>query len=195
MRSEMSGVRKLLGLLAHLRKYVGDRRRSPRRGARFAARLPVSVTPLSDAQDVDHGAQSSLAGSTRDLSARGLTLLLPAIRVGSRYLTDADGYIGVRVETPAGTVSVLAAPARFEQLAAAEEGYGALLGVRIIKMSDGDRAVYLSYLKTLAPRERRAQEGSRVMLDAPLSAGTWSDVTPSAVAEAFERFLRNNAHI
>src|SRR5215204_3812246 len=141
MRSEMSGVRKLLGLLAHLRKYVGDRRRSPRRAARFAARLPVSVTPLSDAQDVAPGAQSSLAGSTRDLSARGLTLLLPAIRVGGRYLTDAEGYIGVRVETPAGTVSVLAAPARFEQLAAAEEGYGALLGVRIIKMSDGDRAV------------------------------------------------------
>lgn len=195
MRSEMSGMRHLIGLLAHLRKYVGDRRRAPRRGARFAARLPVSVTALSDVQDFDPGARPSLAGTTRDLSARGLTLLLPAVRVGNRYLTDVDGYIGVRLETPSGTMSMLAAPARFEQLAAAEEGYSALLGVRIIKMSDGDRAAYLSYLKTLAPRERRAQERSRVILDPPLTAGTWSDVTPSSVAEAFERFHRNNTHV
>jgi hypothetical protein len=188
-------MRWLSGILARLRKYVGDRRRSPRRGARFAARLPVFVTPLGDAQDFAPGAQPSLAGTTRDLSARGLTLLLPAIRVGSRYLTDADGYIGVRVGTPLGAVSMLAAPARFEQLAAPEEGYSALLGVRIVKMSDADRASYLSYLKTLAPRERRARERARVTPDAPLTAGTWPDVTPSAVAEAFERFLSNNARI
>ena len=195
MRSETSGGRRMLGLLAHLRNYVGDRRRSPRRGARFAARLPLTVTPLSGAEDFDPRMQPSLGGSTRDLSARGMTLLLPAVRVGDRYLTDADGYIGVRVETPSGTVSMLAAPARFEHLAAADEGYVALIGVRIVRMSEGDRAAYLSYLKTLAPRERRAQESSQVVLDSPHAAATWSDVTPSSVAEAFERFLRSNAHV
>jgi hypothetical protein len=191
----MSGVRRLLGALAYLRKYVGDRRRSPRRGARFAARLPFFVTPLRDVQNFDPGAQPSLAGLTRDLSVRGLTLLLPSIRVGGRYLTDADGYLGVKVETPSGPVSMLVTPARFEQLTAAEGAYSCLLGVRIIKMSDGDRASYLSYLQTLTPRDRRAQQNSRAMLDAPVKSGMWPDVTPSAVAEAFERFIRNNAHI
>lgn len=191
----MGGVRRLVGALAYLRKYVGDRRRSPRRGARFAARLPLTVTPLGEGEEFDPGARTSIIGSTRDLSARGLTLLLPGIRVGSRYLTDTEGYLGLKVATPSGAVCILAAPARFEQLAAAEEGYGCLLGVRIIKMSDGDRAAYLSYLKTLAPQERRAKEKKHVGLNSPLPAGAWSDVTPSSVAEAFERFMRNNAHI
>jgi len=183
----------LLGLLARLRKYVGDRRRAPRRGARFVARLPLTVTPLGDAEDFEPGAQTSLAGSTRDLSARGLTLLLPGVRIGSRYLTDNEGYLGLKVETPSGPVCMLAAPARFEHLTEGDEGYGYLLGVRIVKMGDGDRASYLSYLRTLAPRERRAGVGGRVVLDPP--AVTWSDITPSSVAQAFERFLHNGTHI
>ena len=186
----MGSAGRFLSLLARLRKYVGDRRRAPRRGARFAARLPLTVSPLSDAQDFGRDARDSLAGSTRDLSARGLTLLLPAMRIGNRYLTDAAGYLGVRVETPAGPVCMLAAPARFEHLPAAGEGYSYLLGVRILKMGDGDRVTYLSYLKTLAPSDRRA--GGHGAVDS--AAGPWPDVTPSYVAEAFEKFLRHNAH-
>jgi hypothetical protein len=187
----MGSAGRLLSSLIRLRKYVGDRRRAPRRGARFSARLPISVTPLGDAEDYAAGSRPFLVGSTRDLSARGLTLLLPAIRVGGRYLTDADGHLGLTIETPSGPLSILAAPARFEQLATAEGGYVCLLGVRILKMSDGERATYLSYLKSLAPRERRAEEIGRVTPD----ADTWTDVVPSSVAEAFEKFLRGNAHI
>ena len=187
----MGSAGRLLGSLARLRKYVGDRRRSPRRGARFAARLPLSVSPLSEAEDFDPGQRYSLSGLTRDLSARGLTLLLPAMRVGSRYLTDAAGYLAIKVETPSGPVCLLAAPARFEHLPEANEGYSYLLGVRIVRMSDPDRATYHSYLATLAPSDRRA---GRSADDSPTSAESWPEVTPSYVAEAFERFLRNNAH-
>jgi hypothetical protein len=156
--------------------------------------VPLTVAPLDDGEDFARGAHTFLAGSTRDLSAHGLTLLLPAVRVGSRYLTDAEGYLGVKLETPSGPVSMLAAPARFEQLPTPEDGYGCLLGVRIIKMGDGDRAAYLSYLQTLAPRERRSAERKRVVSDSLQTARAWSDVTPASVAEAFERFLRNNMH-
>jgi hypothetical protein len=190
----MGSAWRFLSSLARMRKYVGDRRRSPRRGARFAARLPASISPLGDAQDFDRDTRYSLAGSTRDLSARGLTLLLPAVRVGDRYLTDAAGYLGVRVETPSGPLCLLAAPARFEQLPEGDGEYAYLLGVRIVRMDDGDRANYLSYLRTLAPRERRAEGRGRGVVDPPPAAGVWPDVTPSSVAEAFERFLRNNAH-
>jgi hypothetical protein len=116
------------------------------------------------------------------------------MRVGDRYLTDAAGYLAVRVETPSGPVCLLASPARFEHLTEGDEGYGYLLGVRIVKMSDSDRDTYQSYLKTLAPSDRRAGSRARSVIDSLGSAESWPDVTPSYVAEAFEKFLRNNAH-
>ena len=189
----ISSAARLLGSLARLRKYVGDRRRSPRRGARFAARLPLSVSPLGEAEGFDPSQRSSLSGLTRDLSARGLTLLLPAMRIGSRYLTDAAGYLAVKVEMPSGPVCLLASPARFEHLPEGDEGYGYLLGVRIVRMSDSDRATYHSYLRTLAPSDRRAGWRGRAGADSPTPAEPWPDMTPAYVAEAFERYLRNSA--
>jgi hypothetical protein len=179
-------------VVARLREYVGDRRRSPRRGARFSARLPLSVSPLWCDEDFGGGHEGhSLDGSTRDLSGSGLTLLLPAVRAGDRYLTDASGYLGLRLETPGGPLCLLAAPARFEQLEAEEEGYGYLLGVRIIKMRDGDRARYLAYLNSLAREERRSGERRHWGATSPADAPAWSDVIPTYVAEAFESYLRH----
>jgi hypothetical protein len=177
-------MRRFLDSLTRLRKYVGDRRRSPRRGARFTARLPVSVSPLRDGQDF--AAAPSVAGCTRDLGGGGLTLLLPAMRVGSLYLTDSGGYLGVTVETPHGGVRMLAAPARFEQIGGDEGGYVYLIGVRIMRMGDEDRAVYSAYLKTLFRNERRAGERA-----ADASVEDWAGVTPRYVAEAFERYVRH----
>ena len=178
----MGSVDRLLGSLARLRRYVGDRRRSPRRGARFAARLPLSVSQLSEAREFDAGQRYSLSGVTRDRSARGLTLLLPAMRVGDRYLTVASGYLALRIETPSGPVCLLASPARFEHLPEGGEGFGYLLGVRIVKMSDADRATYYSYLRTLAPSDRRAGWPARAVIDSLGPAESWPDVTPSYVA-------------
>jgi hypothetical protein len=113
-----------------------------------------------------------------------MTLLLPVMRVGSLYLTEAAGYLGVTVETPDGGVRMLAAPVRFEQIEGDEDGYCYLIGVRIVRMGDEDRAGYQAYLKTLSRSERRA--GGRAT-DA--SVGEWAAVTPRHVAEAFEKYL------
>ncbi len=181
----------LNSLAGRLRRYVGDRRRASRRGARFPARIPLAVSPLQAGQEFGGGQSDphySLAGATRDLSGRGLTLLLPAVRVGGHYLTDAGGYLGVRLETPGGPVYLLAAPTRFEHLTSGRDEYAFLLGARIVKMRDGDRAKYLAYLNTLARNERRAAERGRRIVDA--SAPALAEFTPTYVAEAFERFLR-----
>lgn len=186
----MSGL--IATLAARLRRYVGDRRRAPRRGARVTARLPLSVSLLGEGQEFDEGhagARRALAGSTRDLSGSGLTLLLPAVRVGDRYLTDTSGYLGITIELPGGPVHVLAAPARFEQLVGDAEGYAYLLGVRILKIKESARADYLTYLNTLAREERRSKERRRLGADTNVAAGAWTDVTPTYVAEAFERYL------
>src|SRR4051812_34049702 len=110
--------------LARLREYVGDRRRSPRRGARFAARVPAVVTILDAGVGFPpEGARApSVEGETRDLGASGLTLRLPRVSVGGQYLTDDAHRLGVRLELPAGEVFVIAKSVRFEQTP--EEGSG-----------------------------------------------------------------------
>ena len=194
---EMPGLLHSLG--TRLREYVGDRRRALRRAARVTARLPLAVAPLDDVQDVrdDLAGMRTLAGCTRDLSGTGLTLLLPAVRVGGRYITDREGYLGVRLDLPDGPLCLLAVPARFEQLDASAEEYSFLLAVRIIKMAESEGARYLAYLSTLASNDRRAAEreraGAVLNTSAAGQANVWDGMTPVFVAEAFNKFASVNA--
>src|SRR5215212_4706601 len=91
---------------SRLRKYVGDRRRALRREARFDARLPFTISLLSaeDEQGDDFLSKPSLSGQTRDISDRGLTLLLPSSRIRSVYLTVSDMYLGISLDLPNGPV-------------------------------------------------------------------------------------------
>src|SRR3954471_5081985 len=124
---------------ARLRQYVGDRRRSLRREARFAAHLPFTVSLLSTEDDPSESFHNmpSLEGQTRDIGHKGLTLLLPSSRIRSVYLTVSDIYLGIRLALPTGPVGMITRSVRFEQLSAKEAGFGYLLGVRIIKMEEG----------------------------------------------------------
>src|SRR2546423_373026 len=99
----------LQSLRARLRRYIGNRRRALRRGARVVARLPVAVAPLDAGQEMGTDLAREITGCTHDLSGTGLTLLLPAVRVGDRYLTDRGGYLGVRLALPDGPLCLLAA--------------------------------------------------------------------------------------
>jgi|SRR3712207_1762301 len=146
--------------LSRLREYVGDRRRAPRRGARFAASVPAVLTLL----EAGEGSASDVTGSptvaceTRDLGTSGLTVLVDRVRVGGQYLTDAEYRLGVRLELPAGEVSMLAKAVRFEQANDDGAGPGYILGLRILKVTETDFALYSNYLRTLEPSERRRGE-------------------------------------
>jgi hypothetical protein len=116
-------------LLAYIREYVGDRRRSPRRAARFAARVPAVVTLLEVGREyvAEASQMPSVTGETRDLGPSGLTLRLDRIRIGGQYLTDAEHHLGVRLELPAGEVSLLAKAVRFEHSSERGGGPGYIL--------------------------------------------------------------------
>ena len=189
-------------LAGRLRGLVGDRRRAPRRGARAHARLPFTVVLLDGQEEAptNFAGGKSLAGHTRDLSETGLTLLLPVVRIGDGYLTDTERHLGIRLALPGGPVSMLAASVRFEHLDMLEDGYGYLVGVRIVRMRDDERASYYAYLRTLASDERRERERRRdeaaSNAQASPAAGqvnAWASITPAQVSEAFERFLREGA--
>lgn len=155
-----AGPRSFLGWL---REYVGDRRRSPRRGARFAARVPAVVSLLEGGAEFgpEASGSASVEGETRDLGPSGLTLIVSRVRVRGQYLTDADHRLGIRLELPAGSVSLLACAVRFEHPPAGVGESGYLLGLRILKVRGEDLALFSGFLRTLAPVERRRRERER----------------------------------
>ncbi len=181
-----------------LREYVGDRRRSPRRGARFAARVPATVTLLeTGAEFVPETSHApSVAGETRDLGPSGLTLRVGRVRVGGQYLTDGAHHLGVRLELPRGEVSLLARAVRFEQPPEGGGESGYLLGLRIVKVREADLALYTGFLKTLAPQERRRREREhgrqellRLATPGPEIGPGEDALTTEEIAGAFERFV------
>lgn len=151
----MEGFRNKASTL--LREYVTERRSTRRRGARYVARIPfkVSVADAKPGGATTTKPAASLAGHTRDLGEDDLNLIVPAIRIGGDYLTLEDNKLSITLELPSGAVSLLAVPARFEQLDVEGVGEGYLVGVRIEEMSAPDRELYLQHLRTRPQTDRR----------------------------------------
>lgn len=131
----------LRNIVGHLRAVVANRRRAPRKNLR----LPCTVS-LHDAK-ANVPTRRSLAAHTRDLSSTGIALVSPTIRIGDRYLTDST--LRLMLEHPTGAMTILAASVRYEQLPDDLDETGYIIGVRIIEMSDEDRARYEEYLRRL----------------------------------------------
>ena len=134
----------LRSIAGRLRQYVADRRRSPRLRVRLA--VTVSLFDLSAATPWS----KPIAGHTRDVSEDGLGLLLPAIRVGDRYLVGQDQSLSIILKLPTGNARIYAAPARYERLEDDQQpDTGFFVGVRITGMDEKDRALFTEYLESL----------------------------------------------
>lgn len=133
-------------IVGRLRSFIRDRRGERRR----SVHLPVSVSliNLSAHRNGARGARL-VDGHTHDISANGLSLIVPVIRIGENYLTGEDRRLQVRLELPVGPVDIEASPVRYERLEERSDESGYLIGVRIRRMSEGDRARYREYLKSL----------------------------------------------
>jgi hypothetical protein len=135
-------------IAARLRSIVGNRRQSPR----LKTKLPLTVSIAGrQTKAAATGARRApvLSGHTRDLSATGLAFILPSILLGEQHLTGEGRTLHISLELPAGPIMIQAVPARYERLEeeATEKLY--LIGARITKMSDEDRARFEEYLKLL----------------------------------------------
>ena len=133
-------------MVSRLRDYVGNRRRARR--YRRSVSFNVSLfDPRLTREQLEHAPY--LEGTTLDLSASGLALIVPAIRINDRYLTAPDQVLHVLLEFPFGPVEMRVAPVRYEQLESEGASVGYLIGVRIADMSDEARASFDEYLKSL----------------------------------------------
>ena len=128
-------------LVGRIREIAGDRRHKPR----LRVRLEFTVTVATPTK-ANGRRPASLQGYTRDISSDGLGLIVPAIRIGDRYLAGENCLLSIALELPGGPIQVTATSARYEPLEEPGE-MGFLIGTRITKMSDADRKAFLAYIK------------------------------------------------
>lgn len=136
-------------IVSHLRRFIGNRRRHKR----VAARLKFTLS-LSDPRVGSNGARRlpTLNGHTLDISATGLALIVPAIRIGEHYLAGSDRRLHLKLELPDGPVEMKLATVRYESLDESEEETGYLIGARIIEMAAEDRASFDAYVAKVLSR-------------------------------------------
>jgi len=127
-------------IVSHLRRFIGNRRRS----RRVRARLNFTLS-LSDPRVSSNGGRRlpKLDGHTLDVSVTGLALVVPAIRIGEHYLAGADRKLHIKLELPSGPVEMTVATVRYESL---EDESGYLIGARILEMSDMDKVSFEKYV-------------------------------------------------
>ena len=130
-------------LVGRLREYAGDRRETRRR-----VRLPFTLS-IHEPGKKANGRRPlpTLSGFTQDVSATGLALIVPAIRIGGHYLAGGDRTLEVELELPSGSVHVRVTSVRYEPVDEdrSEEGY--IIGVRITDISAADRERLKVFLK------------------------------------------------
>jgi glucose-6-phosphate-specific signal transduction histidine kinase len=140
----------LRSVVTRLREFVGNRRRH----TRYRVRLRVTLALVAAKSRADGTPRSPvLEGYTRDISATGLAIILPAIRIGDRYLTGEDQTLDITLEHSTGPIHLHASSVRYEKLDEEETEKGYLIGVRITEMEDEDRTRFTACLRTSTEKE------------------------------------------
>ena len=133
-----------------------DVRRSPRYAAHLEAQLFFKLV-LIDLQSAD-AARSMLflTGHTRDVSAEGLSLVLPVAHIDERFLSTTESLLRITLQLPDGPVSIEAVPMHHRPLNELVENEvfqtGYLIGAEIRKMNN--RARYYRLLEDLHRRTK-----------------------------------------
>lgn len=138
-------------VVARLRKFIADRRRAKRRRVRLA----FSISIVSPAKSLTGTRRPiSMNGHTLDLSANGMAVIVPAITLDEHHLVGENRGLKVQLELPSGPVQMQVSPVRYERLEehASETGY--LIAVRIVAMSEDDRATYAKFVSNLLARKQ-----------------------------------------
>jgi PilZ domain-containing protein len=135
---------RLRTIASRLREFVGNRRRASRRRVRLA----VFVSLL----DSTPGAPPAggVPGHTRDASESGISVVLPVIHLGGRYLVGDGVTLRLTLKLGEQSARLYGTPVRYERFDEGQDGQtepGFLLGIHLHE--DGDRALLADYLKSL----------------------------------------------
>lgn len=134
-------------IAARLREFFGNRRHARRR----PVRLPCSVS-LADRRTRSNGASRPrrLDGYTLDISETGMSLAVPAIRIGEHYLAGGSRRLQIKLDLPDGPIELQAVSVRYESMEEHRIETGYLIGVRITEISEPDRTHLKDYVDQLS---------------------------------------------
>ena len=93
-------------IVARVRQYVGDRRQSKRR--KVCLSFSVSIAPARNLNGSSH--IRSLEGHTLDISPDGISLVVPAIRIGEHHLVGENRGLNLKLELPDGLIAMSVIP-------------------------------------------------------------------------------------
>jgi hypothetical protein len=123
-----------------------ERRAAPRRRVKIEFRvLLVAMKTSADGEEQ----MLPLIGSTQDLSDNGIALLVSAKSMSVLYTLGQNYTLQLVLTLPVGPVELEVTPARYAHLNEGNEGSRILIGTRITKISDEDRARFNEYLRSL----------------------------------------------
>lgn len=107
---------------------------------RSGMRLPVTVSLVDLGKNpVVARLPTEMPGSLRDISKTGVSLVLPSVSFGDRFLTDGYCEMRIMVELPNGAINLQAAPVRYDKLNEPQSEGSYLVGARILRMTDQER--------------------------------------------------------
>ena len=124
-----------------------ERRQAPRLKAGCDAELTASLTIL-DTEVPSADDSLIFMGRTMDLSAGGLSLVLPSILIDERYCGES-ARLHLLLHLPTGTVSLDVNPVRCEAIKVVNTPTAYLIGAKILSIDD-NRDEYDSYLRSIS---------------------------------------------
>jgi len=130
-------------VVSRVRVYFKDRRQSPRLRTRVL--FSISVRRKAKANSPP-AADRTLKGHTRDVSIKGLGMLLPQVHLDGHHLAAEGRELSVMLELPSGVMPLVVLPRRYEKLDESELGCDYLIGAKIIQISAVDRVRLQSFI-------------------------------------------------
>jgi hypothetical protein len=138
-------------ITARLREFVRDRRCAKRYVVRLACQ--VEFVKANGAVLKSHNSNlksQRIEGHTRDISADGVALVLPAIRIGDHYLAGENHPLLVHLQLPDQMIEIHTVAVRYDSFADEGETAGYIVGARITQLGQEDRELFVAYLAELA---------------------------------------------
>ena len=130
---------------------AAEKRNAPRHRAQRTIRLLFSLSVIDANLSAGQHRPLTLIGHTRDVSASGLGLVVPSLKINGKDLIHGGRALLIELELPSGPIKLQGVPVRHKQLDEQEEEgeIGYLLGVRITQLSKHAQAELDKYLRTL----------------------------------------------
>jgi hypothetical protein len=128
-----------------------DNRHHQRHQARHEICLRADLSLFDTQTTIAQEQEKSLTifGSTYDLSAAGVSVIVPLISIDERYCYDEDKTLPLMLYLPTGQVNMQIAPVRCLPLDEKEPGKGFFMGARIAQIEDYERRRLVEYLHTI----------------------------------------------